>query len=79
MNDDTKTDAKATKGAEAANERVQDAMDDETEKGFRGETSDPTPDEHYTIAGVTSGKPTPENNEARSTNRVGQPGVGAKE
>lgn len=30
------------------------------EKGYLGPNTDSTPDEHYTIAGVTSNKPTPE-------------------
>jgi hypothetical protein len=30
------------------------------EQGFRGVKVDPTPDSHYTVEGVTSGKPTPE-------------------
>lgn len=32
----------------------------ETEQGFRGVRVDPTPLEHYTVAGVLAGKPTPE-------------------
>jgi len=39
---------------------VQDTIDAENEQGFRGTKVDPTPDENYTVAGVTSGKPTPE-------------------
>ena len=35
-------------------------MDEETDKGYAGVSSDPTPNEHYTIAGVIAGKPTPE-------------------
>jgi hypothetical protein len=30
------------------------------EQGFLGEKVDPTPDENYTVAGVTKDKPTPE-------------------
>ena len=36
------------------------------DKGFIGEQVDETPNEHYTVAGVTSGKPTPENPEGRT-------------
>jgi hypothetical protein len=37
---------------------------DEAEKdGFLGTEVDPTPNENYTVAGVTSGKPTPETDE----------------
>lgn len=42
---------------------VQKKADVETEQGFRGDKVDPTPDSHYTVAGVTSGKPTPETDE----------------
>ena len=40
---------------------VQKNVDAENEQGFRGERVDPTPLENYTLSGVTSGKPTPEN------------------
>jgi hypothetical protein len=43
-----------------AEKDVQKAVDKETEQGFRGVEVDQTPNENYTIAGVTSGKPTPE-------------------
>jgi len=39
---------------------VQAKMDQETEQGFRGVKVDPTPNENYTVSGVTSGAPTPE-------------------
>lgn len=48
------------KASEAAVEKVQDAADKINEQGFIGEKVDETPNENYTIAGVTSGKPTPE-------------------
>jgi hypothetical protein len=35
-------------------------------QGFIGSQADDTPNEHYTVAGVTSGKPTPENPEGRT-------------
>ena len=38
----------------------------ETEQGFRGVEVDPTPNEHYTVAGVTSDKPTPETDEKQA-------------
>ncbi|MBA3587304.1 MAG: hypothetical protein H0W41_06680 [Chloroflexi bacterium] len=50
-------DKKATDGGA---DQVQAAVDKETEQGFRGTKVDPTPDSHYSVAGVTSGKPTPE-------------------
>lgn len=50
------------KGGELGGKEVQAKMDEETEKGYRGFVPDPTPNENYTVAGVTSGAPTPENN-----------------
>ena len=41
-------------------EQVQKAKDAEDAQGFTGAKTDPTPDEHYTVAGVTKGLPTPE-------------------
>lgn len=41
-------------------------VDVETEQGFRGVEVDPTPNENYTLAGVTSGKPTPETDAAHA-------------
>lgn len=32
----------------------------ETDQGYRGVEVDETPNENYTVSGVTSGKPTPE-------------------
>ena len=49
--------------AEAGNKQVQEAVNDETEKGYRGFVPDPTPNENYTVAGVTAGLPTPETDE----------------
>ena len=40
--------------------QVQAAFDEANEKGYFGETPDDTPNENYTLKGVTSGKPTPE-------------------
>lgn len=54
-------DAKADGGGvRELQDAVQKQADEENEKGYRGSTPDPTPNEHYTVAGVTSGKPTPE-------------------
>lgn len=39
---------------------VQVTFDEIHEKGFQGDVVDETPREHYTVAGVTAGKPTPE-------------------
>lgn len=47
----------------AGQDQVQKKVDEETDQGFRGDKVDPTPDSHYTVAGVTAGKPTPETDE----------------
>jgi vacuolar-type H+-ATPase subunit H len=41
-------------------EELQKTVDRAEEKGFYGVEIDETPNEHYTIDGVTSGRPTPE-------------------
>lgn len=48
------------KATDAAAKQVQEQADKETDQGFRGTKVDPTPNENYTVEGVTSGKPTPE-------------------
>ena len=50
------------KGGELGGKEVQKKMDEETEQGYRGFVPDPTPNENYTVKGVTAGAPTPENN-----------------
>lgn len=40
--------------------RLQASFDRDAEQGFHGHSPDKTPRENYTLAGVTSGKPTPE-------------------
>lgn len=50
------------KGGELGGKEVQAKMDEATEKGHFGYTPDKTPNENYTVAGVTAGAPTPENN-----------------
>lgn len=46
--------------ADASTAEVQAKVDEDLARGFRGVEVDPTPNENYTIAGVTSGAPTPE-------------------
>jgi hypothetical protein len=41
-------------------DEVQAKFDEANAKGYFGETPDETPNENYTLAGVTSGEPTPE-------------------
>lgn len=45
---------------DAAQKEVQKVVDTAEERGFLGVEVDPTPDGHYTVAGVLAGKPTPE-------------------
>lgn len=45
---------------DAGQTEIQHAFDQANDQGYWGDTSDPTPDEHYTVSGVTAGKPTPE-------------------
>lgn len=42
-------------------DEVQQRFDEANEKGYFGYTPDETPNENYTLQGVTSDKPTPEN------------------
>jgi len=41
-------------------DEVQARFDEAAEKGYFGHAPDATPNANYTLAGVTSGKPTPE-------------------
>lgn len=41
-------------------QKVQEVTDRAQEQGFFGVEVDPTPNEHYTVAGVAAGEPTPE-------------------
>jgi hypothetical protein len=50
----------AAQAADPTLAEVQAQADKEAEQGFRGIETDPTPNENYTVAGVTSGAPTPE-------------------
>lgn len=53
--------AKTSASADAGQAEVQKAFDAAADKGYFGEVPDRTPNEHYTLAGVIAGKPTPEN------------------
>lgn len=55
-----KTQSSETEGDLGASE-VQARFDEANEKGYFGHAPDETPNENYTLDGVTSGKPTPEN------------------
>lgn len=47
----------------------------EIEQGFAGQEADTTPNESYSVAGVTSGAPVPEANPARSYTPTAQVGL----
>lgn len=76
---------KSTKSADDLGaDDVQAAFDEAEDKGYFGKKVDPTPNENYTVAGVTSGAPTPETDEgaaaeAHATFRSGVLGSGTKE
>lgn len=66
-----KTDAEQADKAIA--DRAQAVADEETAQGFRGVKVDPTPNEAYTVSGVTTGQPTPETDlDAAEAARQGQ-------
>ncbi len=46
---------------------AQRLADEANRKGYIGVEADPTPDDHYTLAGVTAGKPTPETDRGQFT------------
>jgi hypothetical protein len=50
--------------ADSSGAEVAEKMAPELEKGFRGVEVDPTPDAHYSVAGVTAGLGTPETDKA---------------
>lgn len=54
----------ADQTGDAGASEVQEKVDAENEQGFRGVKVDPTPNEAYTLQGVTSGAPTPETDPA---------------
>lgn len=50
---------------DAGQAEVQAKFDEANEKGYFGEVPDETPNENYTLSGVTSGKPTPETSRSK--------------
>jgi hypothetical protein len=50
----------ADQATEGAAQQVQESVDQETDQGFRGVEVDMTPNENYTVEGVTSGADVPE-------------------
>ncbi|MEU2724072.1 hypothetical protein [Streptomyces smyrnaeus] len=53
--------AKKTTHDDPVAEQVQQVVDAAEGQGFYGVEVDPTPNEAYTLKGVTAGQPTPEN------------------
>jgi hypothetical protein len=65
--------ADAVAGGRGSADPVQKQVDVETEQGFRGVEVDQTPNEAYTLQGVTSGQATPETDaDAAAKAREGQ-------
>jgi len=65
-------------GDDVGQEELQERVDAEEEFGMRGIKVDPTPNEAYTVAGVTAGQPTPETDEelrveARNVRKIDGP------
>lgn len=58
MPENKKDDTKASDSVDVSS--VEKAIKEEQEQGYRGVATDPTPRENYSVAGVTSGAPTPE-------------------
>lgn len=61
-----KAKADAEKADAKVADQIQKVVDRESEQGFRGIEVDPTPNENYTVAGVTSGAPTPETDDQQA-------------
>lgn len=62
MASNQKSTTQTSSGADdVGQDEVQKRFDEAAEKGYFGHAPDETPNENYTLAGVTSGKPTPEN------------------
>lgn len=64
--------AKATQSMATIEQRV----NQELKQGFRGTEVDSTPNENYTVAGVTSGAPTPETDAKQASKVREETGVG---
>lgn len=55
---------------------IKEKLDQEQAQGFRGTEVDPTPNENYTVAGVTSGAATPETDAALAADVRKDTGLG---
>ena len=56
--------------SDAGAAQVQATVEEELEQGFRGTAVDPTPNENYTVEGVTSGAPTPETTDFKNPDKT---------
>lgn len=70
--DSTRSSAKATRSTAT----IQEKFDQEQAQGFRGTEVDSTPNENYTVAGVTADKPTPETDAAQAATVRNDTGLG---
>jgi hypothetical protein len=63
---DKEKNQKASKGSteDLGQAQLQQAANDANEQGYIGSVPDPTPNDNYTVSGVTSGAPTPETDPA---------------
>ena len=57
---DPKGDSPENPRVDPATHEVQKLAEEASERGLVGDEVDPTPNEHYTVAGVVAGKPVPE-------------------
>lgn len=62
--------APAEPGTDVGQAEVQALADEADAKGYLGHTTDPTPNEHYTVSGVIAGLPTPETDEQAATDAL---------
>lgn len=53
----TLEEARVSTSADVGQDEVQDRLEAEQERGYRGTTPDPRPNEDYTVAGVTGDNP----------------------
>jgi hypothetical protein len=58
-----KSNPKPAASTDGGQDEVQHQVDQANAQGYWGVTTDPTPDENYTVSGVTKGLPTPETDE----------------
>lgn len=62
--------------ADLGREEVQEQVNAEQEQGFVGNKVDPTPNEAYTVSGVTHQEPTPETDAGAAREAAAASGIG---